>query len=132
MTCTKEELKKRIESMPLASDGKVQFATELKRDVMEYSTEQQAMGRSQHNIAADLGMRGWTLNRWHQNERKARGGGAGFVEVVAKKRGRPPKVSVSVPAEAFEVTCPSGFGVRVPASFDAGALGRLLQTIEGR
>lgn len=132
MTCTKEELRKRVDGTPVASNGRVLFSPELKRDLMEYAKEGLAQGRSQNSIAADLGLKGWTLNRWHQNERKTRGSGAGFVEVVAKKRGRPPKVSAMTPAAAFEVTCPSGFEVRVPASFDASALGRLLQALEGR
>ena len=133
MACTKEELKSRVEVAAMARGRNVQFGPELRRDILEYSREQQMSGRSQHAIAAELGMKGWTLNRWHQNERKAKGtGGAGFVEVVRKKRERPPKVSVQVPAVAFEVTCPSGFEVRVPASFDVGALKSLLNAIEGR
>ena len=132
MTCTKEELKRRVEATAVGSDGKKLFSPELKGDLMEYAKEGLAQGRSQNSVAAELGLNGWTLNRWHQNERKARGSGAGFVEVVAKKVGRPPKVSAMEAAPAFEVTCPSGFEVRVPASFDAGALGRLLSVIEGR
>ena len=134
MEYTNEELKVRVAAAPVASDGKVQFSPELKRDIMGYSTEQQASGRSQQNIAAELGMRGWTLNRWHQNERKGRAsGGAGFVELVARKRGRPAKARVSMTsAAAFEVTCPGGFEVGVPPGFDEAALRRLLAVLEGR
>jgi len=133
MACTKEELKSRVEVAAMAGGRNVQFGPELRRDIVEYSTLQQMSGRSQHAIAAELGMKGWTLNRWHQNERKAKGAsGADFVEVTAKKRGRPPKVGVTAPAAPFEVACPSGFEVRVPASFDAGAFKSLLNVIEGR
>ena len=125
MTCTKEELKKRVESAAVASDGKVQFSPELRRDIMAYSTEQQAVGRSQHAVAGEVGMKGWTLNRWHQNERKATVGGAKFVEVS------PRKARVAPAAAPFEVTCPSGFEVRVPAGFEARALRDLLQALEG-
>jgi hypothetical protein len=132
MAYTKEELKNRVEVAAMAGGRNVQFGSELRRDILEYSREQQISGRSQHAIAAELGMKGWTLNRWHQNERRAKATiDAGFVEVVAKKLGRPPKESAPPPAMAFEVTCPSGFEVRVPASFDAGAFKRLLNVIEG-
>lgn len=110
-----EELRKRVEATPVASNGRVLFSAGLKRDLMEYTKEDWARGRSQNSIAANPGLNGWTLNRWHQHERKARGG-VGFVEVVAKKRGRPPKMSAMTPVAAFEVTCPSGFEVRVPPS----------------
>lgn len=134
MVCTKEELKKRVEATPVASNGKAMFSAELRRDAVEYSTSRRAeTGESTAAVAAELGLKGWTLQRWHQNERKAKGSGAaGFVEVVAKKRERPAKVSATTPAVAFEVTCPSGFEVRVPASFDAGAFKSLLNAIEGR
>lgn len=134
MTCTKEELKRRIEAAPVASNGRVQFPPDLRRDVMEHAKEQQAAGRSQNDIAAELGMNAWTLNRWNQNERKAKAGAASFVEVTPKKRGRPPQTSQAggVPEFGFEVTCPSGFEVRVPARFEPRALRDLLAALEGR
>src|SRR5258708_23879928 len=134
MTCTMEELKKRVETTTV-SGGKLQFTAELRRDIMEYSAEQQTTGRSQQSIAAELGMKGWTLNRWHQNERKAKASVTStFVDVTPRKRMRAPKISSAMvtPPGAFEVMCPSGFEVRVPSSFDAGALKHLLQTLEGR
>ena len=45
---------------------------------------------------------------------------------------RPPKVSVLAPAADFEVTCPSGHEVKVPARFEARALRELLAVLEGR
>jgi transposase-like protein len=135
MACTKEELKSRIESTPVASNGKAMFSPELRRDAVEYAKEQvKASGASLGDIATELGLNGWTLMRWNQNERKARsGGGAAFVEVTArKKRGRPAKAAVVVTAPSFEVTCPSGHEVRVPAAFEARALRELLAVLEGR
>jgi transposase-like protein len=127
MTSTTEDLKRRVEAAAVASDGKVQFSPELRRDIVAYSHEQQAMGRSQHSIASDLGMKGWTLNRWHQNERKPKSVAAKFIEVSPRKvRGA---ASAMVP---FEVTCPNGFEVRVPAVFETGALRDLLTALEGR
>lgn len=134
MTCTKEELKNRIEATKVASNGSVQFGPELRRDIVEYAKEQQAAGHSKQAIAEELGMRGWTLDRWCQNERKLAGAeGAAFVEVIQEKRGRSSKVkAVPVgPTASFNVTCPSGFEVRVPSGFEANALRRLLQTLEG-
>ena len=135
MTCTKEELKERIESTPVASNGRAQFSPELRRDVVEYSSEQQvATGGSVRNVATELGLNGWTLQRWHQNARRSLASGASFVEVPGRKRGRPRKVSTAavMPEPAFEVTCPSGFEVRVPARFEARALRELLAALEGR
>jgi hypothetical protein len=134
MACTAEELRKRIESLPVASSGKMQFSPELRCDILEYSNGQQAAGRTASSVANELGMNDWTLNRWHQNARKAPGGAA-FVEVAPKRRGRPPKVrtaAIAPPAPAFEVTCPSGFEVRVPARFEARALRELVAVLEGR
>ena len=133
MTRTKEELKQRVESTPVSSNGKAMYSSELRRDVVEYSKEQQAArGDSVGSIATELGLNGWTLQRWHQNERKAQGSGASFVEVLPKKRGRPPKAFVTPALPGFEVTCPSGFEVRVPARFEPRALRELLAAVEGR
>lgn len=132
MRCTKEELKRRIEAVPVASNGRMQFPPELRRDVLEHAKEQQATGRSQNDIAAELGMNAWTLNRWNQNERKAKAGAASFVEVTPKKRGPKASQPGAVPEFGFEVTCPSGFEVRVPARFEPRALRELLAALEGR
>ncbi|MBX7117134.1 MAG: hypothetical protein K1X64_22650 [Myxococcaceae bacterium] len=86
MACSKEELKSRVASMPVQVDGKVQFSPELRRDILEYSREQQAAGRSQHSIADEVGLKGWTLNRWHQNERKAMAGDTtSFVDMTPRR-----------------------------------------------
>jgi hypothetical protein len=108
------------------------FSPELRRDVVEYSNALQVEAEaSPGEIASELGLNGWTLQRWHQNARKTTRGGASFVEVTAEKRRQSRKASV-VTSAAFKVTCPSGFEVRVPASFDARAFKSLLNAIEGR
>lgn len=133
MACTKEELKQRVESTPVNSNGRAMYSPEVRRDAVEYSREQQAAtGGSVGDIATTLGLNGWTLQRWHQNERKGQRGGASFVEVTSKKRGRPAKASVTPVLPGFEVTCPSGFEVRVPARFEVRALRDLLAALEGR
>lgn len=114
------------------SDGKMQFSAELRRDIIEYSKQQMAEGQSQHSVARELGVNGWTLNRWHQKERR-KGGEVGFVEVSAKKA-KPRRVTVAAvtgPAAPFEVVCPSGFEVRVPNDFEATRLRQLLAVLEG-
>jgi hypothetical protein len=132
MACTREELKRRVESTSVNSNGRAMFRSELRRDVVEYSSAVRAgTGASLGEIAGELGLKGWTLQRWHQNAREA-AGGASFVEVTAKKRGRPPKVNVTAPPADFEVRCPSGHEVKVPAGFEARALGELLAVLEGR
>lgn len=131
MACTKEELRQRVESAEVDSNGK-QFTAELRRDILEYSREQQAAGKSQQSIAAELGMKGWTLNRWHQNERKAKADVAGFVEVAPSRRSRGARVTSAKEAyEPFEVTCPSGFEIRVPSRFETRAFRELLGALEG-
>lgn len=131
MACTAEELRKRVESAEVNSNGK-QFSAELRRDILEYSREQQAVGKSRQSIAGELGMKGWTLNRWHQNERKAKTGVAGFVEVGSVKKSRGARVTAAKEAyEAFEVTCPSGFEIRVPSRFETRAFRELLDALEG-
>ena len=126
MACTKEELQERIRAVVVAGNGYAQYPVELRRDVMAYARPLIAGGQAQMSIAAELGMKGWTLNRWHQNERKRKLGGARFVE-VAKAR-----VVVAPAPASFEVTCPSGHEVRVPACFEVRALRELLAAVEGR
>lgn len=134
MTCTKEELQERIRGVVVASNGHAQYPAELRREVIEYSKPLMAQGQSQQSIADELGMNGWTLNRWHQNESKASVGGASFIEVPPKKRRRAARASAAAlaPAPGFEVSCPSGFEVLVPANFEAGAFAKLVQVLEGR
>jgi transposase-like protein len=131
MACTKEELQERIRTTPVVN-GKVRYSPELRRDLIEYSRVELAHKRSLNSIGNELGMNSWTLARWHQNERRA--GGTAFVEVSTKgaPRLRPSGATAAVTAQPFEVTCPSGFGVRVPASFEPRALRELLSALEGR
>ncbi len=131
MACTKEELKSRVESMPVSVDGKVRFSSELRGEILKYSHEQQTVGRSQQSIADDIGLNAWTLNRWHQNERKQAAGVASAFIDVTPRRGRPPKLAPKSMPPAFKVVCPSGFEVRVPARFEVQGLRELLAVLEG-
>ena len=134
MACTTESLQERIRSMGLVTgDGHTRYPVELRREILEYSNGQRAQGRSQDEVAAELGVNGWTLKRWHQDERKPRSAKpTRFIEVSAR-RGRPPGKS-SKPAGAasskFDVKCPGGFEVGVPEGFEPSALRRLLSALK--
>jgi hypothetical protein len=122
MICTKEELQQRVKATPVASNGRLVFSPELRRDVVTYSTARRAQtGESISAVAEGLGLKGWTVQRWHQNENKARVSAA-FVEVKAPRR-------TALRPGSFKVTCPSGYEVRVPASFEAGPLRELLAVL---
>lgn len=129
MACTREELQEKIRSVPMLRNGNAKYSAELRCEIIDYSKRLMAQGQSQQSIAVELGMKGWTLNRWHQNIRAAKE--PRFVEVSTRKMevGRR-----AVPSQeaAFELKSPSGFEVRVPAVFSSSALRALLSAIEGR
>ena len=129
MACTKEDLQQRIRSTAVMSDGKTRFSEELRRDVIEYAKERLAEGESRNSIAVELGMNAWTLSRWHQKPRRAKtsAGATSFIE-VSQKVGQ---VS-GAPGQCFEVVCPSGFEVRVPARFELASFLQLISALEGR
>jgi transposase len=52
-----------------------------------------------------------------------------FQELIVRP---PPRISLTDDASAFELALPSGVVVRVPATFDASALERLLGVLEAR
>jgi hypothetical protein len=134
MAGTKDELKARVESSMAAGGGRLQASADLRREVLEYSHGQLAVGRSRREIARDLSLNDCTLNRWHQNESKTKSSGpATFIEVTRRGRAASPKQGQSlVSLEAFEVRCPNGFEVRVPCRFEVAALRNLMAVVEGR
>lgn len=126
---TAEQLKERIQAVPTGVRGQRNFDRALRVDIVKYSRQEMAAGASQNAIAQKLGMKAWTLNRWHQNERKR---ASGFVEVAVAHARAGAAASAQVTAtDVFEVTCRSGYEVRVPASFEAEPLRRLLVVLEG-
>lgn len=128
---TKEELQLRIRAVEVRN-GKAQFGRELTEAILAYAAPLRAAGQSQTGIAGELGIKAFTLQRWHQNVRKAEG---------AKREGVPsnelafvrlePVNAESEAVASFEVVLGNGRVVRVPAGFDGGALTRVLAVVEG-
>ena len=84
-------------------------------------------GKAVAVFAAEHGIDPQRLYAWRR-----RLGGAEpttFQEVIVRP---PPRISLTEGAAAFELALPSGVVVRVPASFDASALDRLLGVLETR
>ena len=123
MVGTKEEIRVEIEKTPRKRTGQKRYSRELRAQVLAYSREQRQHGKPIQQVADELGMKAWTLARWHQQGRKVSGKPA-FVEVSAAKL-----QSVATPT-VFEVVCPGGFEVRVPAKFEASRLRELLTALE--
>jgi transposase len=86
-------------------------------------------GLSTREFAARENLKSSTLGYWKWKldcEARARAGSVKFVEVIGVA------AAGSETAAPFELVCAGGRLVRVPASFDAGALGRLLDVVERR
>ena len=133
---TDERLRELVRSAAVVA-GKKRYSTELRMKVIKYSRQRMSEGLSQNQIAEELGMNSWTLNRWHQNERKTDGmpvtTGPVFVDVtpaVLKGAGVDEREHLMGNEQVFEVTCPSGYVVTVPFTFDDAALRQLMQTLE--
>ena len=84
-------------------------------------------GKAVAVFAAEHGIDPQRLYAWRR-----RLGGAEpttFQELIVRPS---PRISLTESAAAFELALPSGVVVRVPASFDASALDRLLGVLERR
>ena len=79
-------------------------------------------GKSVTAFAADHGLDPQRVYLWRR--RVARGDGTTFRELVVR-----PSAAVGERNGPFEVVLPSGVVVRIPASFDAVALSRLLEVL---
>ena len=85
--------------------------------------ELEESGLTVEQFAAEAGLKADRLRRWARRLRAA--GRPLFVEVAA-----PPARAAAVP-ERFEVELAGGRLVRVPREFDARALQRLVEALEG-
>jgi hypothetical protein len=89
-----------------------------------------ASGLDLGTFALDAGLDPQRLKRWRRTLLAAESE-AVFEEVVAPPGAPPATVEVGGARGWFEVVLASGRVVRVPESFDAGALGRLLIVVDG-
>ncbi len=97
-------------------------------------------GLSAREFAAEIGVNVHTLTHWkwhlgQESRRKriapVRSAPPSFVEVVAPLAGAPSRSASTTPVD-FELEFARGIRLRVPASFDAAALRRLVDVLEGR
>ncbi|MBA3844476.1 MAG: hypothetical protein H0X39_17975 [Actinobacteria bacterium] len=89
-----------------------------------------ALERSRKGVAVFAAEHGIDPQRLYAWRRRL--GGAEpttFQELIVRP---PPRLSLAAGAAAFELALPTGLVVRVPASFDASALDRLLGVLERR
>jgi transposase-like protein len=129
---TKEELQARIQNVPVVG-GKKRYGQELREAIVKFSAPHLATGQSLVTVAGELGMKAWTLQRWHQNARKpARRLSAkapSAMTFVRLEAARP--TPQQHPQPSLEVVLGNGRVVRVPAGFDEGLLSRVLAVAEG-
>lgn len=126
MAWTVDEMRLRILETPVNSRGRKRYGAELREEVLRYSTQALLKGRSQGSVARELGMKAWTLNRWHQQQgKKPR---QAFVEVTAQSLTSP---LLSRPGAAFEVILPGGYEILVPTGFEKESLRALVAVLEG-
>ena len=84
-------------------------------------------GKPVRVFAEEHGLDPQRLHAWRR--RVAGGDGTTFRELIVR-RSAPPVISVA--DDRFELVLPSGLSVRVPPSFDAVALERLLSVLQAR
>ncbi len=109
------------------------------RDVLEWRTS----GQTAAEYAVARGIRAKTLTQWAsvlrdevtRAEQAPRGGPESFLPVrvvEAARKVRGPNDSPGQVSAEFEVVLGNGRSVRVPSAFNADALCRLLDAVEGR
>jgi transposase-like protein len=121
----KEELLARLGAVEIRG-GKPKYSQELREATLEYASTRVAAGDSLNQVAGELGIKGWTLQRWSQNARRAaRGGDPVRVSAMSFVR-LEPSMSQGVPVEVLL----SGRVVRVPVGFDGETLSRVVAILE--
>jgi hypothetical protein len=83
------------------SDGHRQFPVEARVAAVGYATRRISEGASPTEVAAELKLNRWTLQRWLWRQRKGELGGpalveSGFREVKEKRKPSPQKASLVV------------------------------------
>ena len=124
---TKEELIELLKTARVRGSRR-QFTAEMREKTLEYARGRQA---SLTEVAEEVGIKGWTLQRWSQKERLAREGGAAIqkpaMKFVRLETARQPSSSVG----ALEVLL-AGCAIRVPVGFDEETLSNLVAILERR
>jgi DNA-binding XRE family transcriptional regulator len=126
---TKEELVEKIRNVEVRN-GRAEYGKQLREEVLEYSMPRVESGESQTDIASELGIKKWTLNRWHQDARRC----SDEQPKKVKPKKEPPAFVRLEPAREFGVpleVMSGGRLVRVPVGFDEGTLARVLTLLEG-
>jgi hypothetical protein len=101
-------------------------------DAREALADLDASGLGLTAFAVDVGLDPQRLSRWRRRFGKPEAAPM-FEEVVAVPAPSPIPESVArvEQRDCFEIVLASGRLVRVPATFDAAALGRLLAVVDG-
>lgn len=124
---TEEELKSKM-AAARNGRGKTRYSDELRREALEFAQRHMATGRALESIAQELGMSGWTLQRWRQRSRGATSRATERLGLASFVRLEP---AVSLTAAPLELVLSSGAIVRVPVGFDGETLSRVLALAEG-
>lgn len=94
-------------------------------------------GLTGKEFAAELGVNAHSLAWWKWRLSSAAAAKASPRRARSTRRAPPPLTFVemtkaAIAPEALEIVLPSSVRVRVPAAFDARALGRLLEVLDAR
>jgi hypothetical protein len=120
---TKEELIALLATAEVRS-GRRRFTREMKEKTLAYARDRPSVP----TVATELVIKGWTLQRWFQNERRAgranEGPVKGFVRLEAE-------AEVVSRGGGLEVML-GGRSIRVPVGFDGETLSRVVAILERR
>jgi transposase len=112
---------------PKAPSSSVERVRWTERDARNALAALRRSGKSVSVFAAERGLDPQRLYLWRRRLGKAEA--TTFQELTVRS---PPRISVVDGDAPFEIALPSGVVVRVPASFNAAALERLLEVLQGR
>jgi transposase len=111
---------------PKAPSSPVERVRWTEQDARNTLAALRRSGKPVSLFAAERGLDPQRLYAWRRRLGKAEP--TTFQELTVRSS---PRISVVAGDAPFEIALPSGVVVRVPASFDAAALGRLLEVLQG-
>lgn len=94
------------------------YGAELRKLALTYCCERQRQGASVTDVAVELGISGWTLNRWIRGKEKR----AEFAKVEVESPGE----SVSSLADPCVLLTPEGYRIE---GLTVGGVGQLLRVL---